>query len=216
MGKITRGFLGGFQGQLGTAYGCFWRLMDLIKAMPRKVKRAATEGQLKTRLRLALMTHLLSGISKIIEVGFQSLAIGGKSAMNAAVSYNLNNAITGVSPNFTVDFSKLLISKGKLAEPAELDVEMNQAAKVKFSWEMDPQMQKEDGEPTDTAVFVLYNPAKDKFVKYRGAVMRSELSYVLSVPASFSGDAVQCYMFFVSADGKSVSTSTYRDGVEII
>lgn len=216
MGKISRGFLGGFQGQLGTAYGCFWRLMDLIKAMPRKVKRAATEGQLKTRLRLSLMTHLLSGISKIIEVGFQSLAIAGKSAMNAAVSYNINTAIIGVSPDFSVDFSKILISKGKLAEPAELDLAMEQPGKVKFSWEVNPDMQEEDGKPTDTAVFVLYNPVKDKYVKIRSTVLRSALSYVMSVPSDFSGDTVQCYMFFVGTDGKTVSTSVYRGGLEVL
>lgn len=52
MGKLSRGFLG----QLGTAYGCFWRLMDLIKAMPRKAKRPPTEAQLPVQLKVGLFS----------------------------------------------------------------------------------------------------------------------------------------------------------------
>jgi hypothetical protein len=208
MGKLSRGFLGGFQGQLGTAYGCFWRLMDLIKAMPRKVKRAPTEAQVPVRLRMALMTSFLSRIASIIKIGFKDVAPAGQSAMNAAVSYNITNAITGASPDFMIDFTKLVLSKGKLAQPFMPEILIDTAGQIKFSWQQNVPGS-DDGKPTDKANFVVFNPTKNKFVVLSGAVTRSALTYSLAVPADFSADEVHCYMNFVSADGKQVSESYY-------
>ncbi len=134
MGRLSRGFLGGFQGQLGTAYGCFWRLMDLVKAMPRKVKRAPTEAQLPARLKLSLMTSFLARLSSIINIGFKYVKTPGQSAMNAAVSYNLNNAITGTSPDFSIDFPKLMFSKGRLPLPPDITATAGAGAVIEFEW----------------------------------------------------------------------------------
>lgn len=214
MGKLSRGFLGGFQGQVGTAYGCFWRLMDLIKAMPRKVKRPPTERQLPVQLRLSLMTSLLSGLSRVIKVGFKDVAPAGQSAMNAAVSYNLANAVTGISPDYTVDFSKLMFSQGKLAEPNLFTIEADAVAKLKFTWQ--PNFVGDDFKLTDKAIFVAYNPTKGKFVTLIGAVTRADLQYEMQLPPPFSGDLVECYMSFVSEDGKTVSNSVYHLPVPVL
>jgi hypothetical protein len=135
MGKLSRGYLGGFQGKLGTAYGCFWRLMDLVKAMPRKVKRAPTEGQSAVQLRLALVMSLLKGLKNIIKIGFKHATPKGQSTLNAAVSFNINNAITGTAPDYVVDFSKLKFSLGELPEPYNLNIVADTPAKLKFTWE---------------------------------------------------------------------------------
>ncbi|MBB5437808.1 hypothetical protein HDC92_001482 [Pedobacter sp. AK017] len=141
-----------FQGQLGTAYGCFWRLMDLVKAMPRKVKRPPTTAQIPVQLKLALMTAFLKRLSAIIKVGFQNKP-SNQSAMNAAVAYNINNAVTGVSPDFTIDFTKLKFSDGALPMALNAEVLIDTPGTVKFLWELGP-AGSEDGKPTDKAVFV--------------------------------------------------------------
>ncbi|WP_316813093.1 DUF6266 family protein [Pedobacter heparinus] len=51
--------------------------------------------------------------------------------------------------------------------------------------------------------------AKGKFIFLRGGAVRSALGYNLLVPADFSGDHVQVYLSFESADGKLVSDSLY-------
>lgn len=214
MGKLSRGFLGGFQRQLGTAYGCFWRLMDLIKAMPRKVKRPATEAQLPVRLRMALITSFLGRISHIINIGFKHVAGPGQSAMNVAVKYNLNNAITGSSPNYTIDFPKLRITQGKLAQPYMIGLAVDTPAQITFTWQI--ATSDDSGKPTDKAIFFVYNPAKGQYVSITGAVTRSALQYDLAIPIDFVGDTVQCYMSFVSADGKEVSDSLYITGIEVL
>ncbi len=214
MGKLSRGFLGGFQGQVGTAYGCFWRLMDLIKAMPRKVKRPPTAAQLPVQLRWSLMTSLLGGLSRVITIGFKNVAPAGQSAMNAAVSYNLANAITGISPDYTVDFSKLMFSQGKLEEPNQFEIEALAAAKLNFKWQAN--FAGGNFKLTDKAIFVAYSPAKGKFVTLIGTVTRADLAYEMQLPPPFSGDLVECYMSFVSEDGKTVSNSVHYPGVTVL
>jgi len=42
--------------------------------------------------------------------------------MNAAVDYNLERAVTGVSPNYVLDYPKVLFSKGRLAGANAMEV----------------------------------------------------------------------------------------------
>jgi hypothetical protein len=207
MGKLSRGILGGFQGQTGTVYGCFWRLMDLIKAMPRKVKRPPTEAQLPVQLKFGLMTAFLKRLGSIIKLGFQH-APSNQSAMNAAVAYNISKAITGVLPDFSINFAKLRFSEGVLAEANEAEILIDTAGTIKFKWLADP-LGTENSDPTDKVTFVVYNPDKDKLVVLSGAVARSALQYSLLVPGDFSGDTVECWMSLVRADKKLVSNTQY-------
>jgi hypothetical protein len=208
MGRLSRGFLGGFQGQLGTAYGCFWRLMDLVKAMPRKVKRAPTEAQLPARLKLSLMTSFLARLSSIINIGFKYVKTPGQSAMNAAVSYNLNNAITGTSPDFSIDFPKLMFSKGRLPLPPDITATAGAGAVIEFEWK-EPIPGTPNGSPNDTVTFIVYNQQTQQLVVLDGAIKRSQLEFELMLPPPFAGDTVHCFISFVGADGKSVSDSVY-------
>ena len=213
MGKLSRGFLGGFQGQLGTAYGSFWRLMDLIKAMPRKVKRPATAAQLPVQMRLKIVTSLLADLSTVIKVGFQD-APKPKSAMNAAVAYNLENAITGAYPDFSVDFTKLRFSQGKCVPPVSADVANTATTSVKYTWQAS-NPGTPNSEPTDKLTFIVYNPEKDQYVIISGVISRSALSYELVLPSDFSGDQVHCYISAVSADGKLAGKSMHLGALTI-
>lgn len=208
MGKLSRGFLGGFQGQLGTAYGCFWRLMDLIKAMPRKVKRPPTENQLPARLKMTLMTSFLARLKKVIITGFKNETAAGQSAMNIAVSYNLNNAITGISPDYTIDFPKLLLSKGNLPLPLLITATPEVGAKVNFEWQAN-YAGSDNGSDDDKATFIVYNETASQFIILTGVIERAELQYSMQLPPPFVGDTVHCYLCFVSANGKEVTNSKY-------
>ena len=214
MGKLSRGFLGGFQGQLGTAYGCFWRLMDLIKAMPRKVKRAPTEAQVPARLKMKLMTSFLARIKTFINVGFKHATAPGQAAMNVAVAYNLNNAITGTAPDYTIDFPKLLLSKGNLPLPGVITATAEAAAKVKFVW-AESYAGIAEGSADDKASFIVYNETRSQFILITDAATRSALQYSLQLPPPFVGDTVHCYISFVGADGKEVSNSKYVSELEL-
>ena len=214
MGKLSRGFLGGFQGQLGTAYGCFWRLMDLIKAMPRKSNRPATLKQLMVQLRLALIVDFLRSLSAIIKIGFRD-GPSNQSPMNVAVSYHVKNAVTGVYPNYTIDYTKVKLSQGKLDSLASTAVLTAAGAVLEYSW-LGSSVGEVNSSPTDKVSLVVYNPAKPKFIIVKDVATRADLEYSLQLPADFAGDEVECYLMVTSDDDKMVSQSEHLASITII
>jgi len=214
MGKLSRGFLGGFQGQLGTAYGCFWRLMDLVKAMPRKSNKPPTAKQLDVQLKWALVTDFIGWLSPIIKVGYQNKP-SNQSAVNAAVAYNVKNAVTGVSPNYLMDYAKVRVSEGALEEAGTPELENVLGSKLKFSW-LAAVVGVPNSYATDQVSIVVYNPHKHKFVMLQNVAERNDLEYTVQLPLDYDGDTVQCYITLTSADGKMVSRSQFVGAIPVI
>ncbi|MES2455796.1 MAG: DUF6266 family protein [Bacteroidota bacterium] len=213
MGKLSRGFLGGFQGQLGTAYGCFWRMMDLIKAMPRKSNRPPTSKQLDVQAKFTLMAGWLGAIGNLIKFAYFNKK-SNQSAMNAAVAYNIENAITGVAPNYTIDYAKVLLSTGALEEPYHLGISTDEDAEIEFNWELHP-AGTINSNPTDKLSFVIYNPAKQKFVMLLNVVNRSALTYAVALPVEFSGDNVHPYVVVVNEE-RTLACKTKYAGATVV
>ncbi|WP_285060233.1 DUF6266 family protein [Pedobacter ginsengisoli] len=79
-----------------------------------------------------------------------------------AVSYHLNNAVTGVAPNFTIDYPKVKYSRGKLTLPDNIAMATTVDAQLDISWSnlgTDDQFQN----ATDRLTLMVYNPSKTKF-----------------------------------------------------
>lgn len=49
------------------------------------------------------------------------------------MTFNIENAITGVSPNFTIDFAKLSFSVGTLPEALSANIVIDNPATVKYA-----------------------------------------------------------------------------------
>jgi len=215
MGLLRQGILGGFRKKTGSVVGAYWRTLDVIRGLPRSSGKAPTQAQKDQQLKFGLTTGFLSWISDLVFTGYKSMSKIA-TPMNVAVSYNISAAITGVSPNFTLDYAKIRFSNGKLALPDGLTVESLAAAKLKFSWlHADPDDKLLDA--TDMATILVYNPVKAKFVKVVNVVPRSAGTYTLQVPASFADDDVHCYISFNSLKHKElVSVSQHLGLVNVI
>jgi hypothetical protein len=102
-----------------------------------------------------------------------------------------------VSPNFTLDYSKLQFTSGALKLPVGATAVAGTLAKIDFSWPVDGvnTMYKDD---TDMASVLVYCPVRDEFVSRMNAVPRSTLAYSLQLPPHFSGLEVHCYITFSS------------------
>ena len=207
MGKLSRGFLGGFQGQLGTAYGCFWRLMDLIKAMPRKSNKPPTAKQLDQQLKWALITNFMAWLAPVVKIGFQNKP-SNQSAMNAAVGYNIKEAVTGMSPNYTLDYTKIRLSEGTLEGASEPEVENVVGSKLKFNW-VENSVGTLNSFATDKLTFVVFNPIKWKFILLQNIATREDLTYTMQLPMDFVGDDVKAYVTVTREDDKLVSMSQF-------
>jgi hypothetical protein len=164
-------------GRTGNNVGRVVKDKNTFSMRPAKSSVDPTQLQIDQRFKFGLIATWLRRLAGVIDVGFKDYD-AEMSPRNAAISYNLLNAVTGVSPNFSIDYEKVVY--------------------------------------TDKVTFMVYNAVRDKFVTLKGIALRSALAYSLQLPLDFSGEDVEIYLSFVSADGKLVSDSLYMGNLTVL
>ena len=206
MGKIAQGILGGLSGKVGNIIGGSWKGIDYIRIKPSSVANPRTEGQVNQRNKFTVTLEYLQATSDFIKIGYKSFAVK-KTEFNAAMSYVLNNAVGGVAPNFTIDFTLALLSRGPLSGVLNGTTDLTTAGQVTFDW--DDNSAEGNANVTDKAMVLVYNPSKKESISILDGADRTVGSQVVTIPNTYAGDTVELFMAFVSEDGKTVSNSVY-------
>ncbi|MGY5846585.1 DUF6266 family protein [Salegentibacter sp. HM20] len=205
MGIIRQGVLGGISGKIGNIVGASWKGINYLRIKPASLANPRTPLQVNQRNKFQAVLEFLQPNLGFLKVGFKYLA-NKQSAFNAAMSYTLNNAITGIAPNFSVDYAQALVSRGNLPGVLNGAANFSASGQIGFSWDDNT-----GGEAvaTDRAMLLVYNPAKKESTYTVEGVGRSAEAETLAIPGSYAGDTVHVYMAFVSEDGTKVSNSAY-------
>ena len=211
MGKINQGILGGFSGKVGTVIGGTWKGITYMRAKAVSIANPRTEAQQSQRIKFSLVLRLLQPCTNFLRVGYKNYAVK-QSAFNAATSYMLSNAITGAYPTFGIDFSRVMFSRGALTIPANVQTNVT-GGSVKILW--DDNSASGAASPTDKALAIVVNPDNGEAVWTTSGAERNIGEETLTVPADWTGDQVEVYLGFISADFKEVSNSVYAGSVVI-
>lgn len=210
MGIIKKGILGGFSGKVGSVVGASWKGIDYIRSLPTTVNNPRTPAQVTQRNKFSAVVNFLSKISPLLKIGFRDYA-NRQTAFNAAMSYNLLNAVTEESGEFEMDYSKVLVTRGKLYRPKSGEVAfMND--EITVAWDSDFSG---NGSFTDSAIVLLYNTTKNEAVIENDKSERNQGVVGLTFPEYWKGDTVENFVSFISEDGKLISDSLYVGQVEI-
>jgi len=205
MGKISQGILGGLSGKVGNVIGGSWKGIDYIRIKPTSVANPRTTGQVNQRNKFTATIEFLQPNKEFINVGYKSYAIK-KTAFNAAMSEILGNAITGIAPDFSVDYSAALLSKGSLSGVLNPSTDLTTTGQVSFSW--DDNSTESNANATDKAMLLVYNPSKKESTYILAGAERNVGNEVVNIPSTYVGDTIELFMAFVAVDGK-VSNSSY-------
>jgi hypothetical protein len=214
MATFRDGILGGFKGLVGTVIGSTWRTLNVMKKRPKPSTKAPVQAQIDQRIKFGLMTDFLSNARKHVDLGFQSYN-GVLTPMNGAVRLNID-AFTGTSPNFIIDYSKIVLSTGKL--PGPVDVEMTPAVDaITFKWTVYDTSSAEDDalRNTDLLALFAYNPSSGFSLTNTGMATRAALTRTLDLPRPFLGSPLHVWLYYVSANRKSVSKSRYLGQITV-
>ena len=205
MGRVKKGILSAIKGTVGTVIGAKWRGINYLRSLPEISNTAASPKQLAQRLKFSLAAKFHSTMLDVVTLGFQDYAVE-MSGYNSAVSYTLDNAITGTDPNFSIVYADVLVSKGRLPKPKLVAATSTVADKVSFAWTDNSDKRKASA--TDKAILVVYcEELKETEFSLAGA-NRNTGTDSIDV-ADFKGKVVQTWMAFVSADGNMVSDSVF-------
>ena len=211
MGTIKKGILGGFSGKVGTVVGASWKGIAYMRSLPLKVRNPRTQPQRMQRSKFALSLALLQPMTAFLRTGWKLYA-HKQSPFNAAMSYTIANAITGAYPDYDIDPSKVLVSRGALPTATNTFVSFDDG-KVEFQWEDNSGVN--SAKATDKALIAILNLAKGEAITDNAGAERQDCVQKVAVPAEWSGDSVETYMGFISEDGKEVANSVYLGSVAI-
>lgn len=213
MARISKGILGGFVGRVGTVIGSERNGQYIISSIPKKSTKTPTDAQMSQREKFGVAVGFLQPINQLLKLGYKS-SDPRLSSFNVAMSYFIQNSITGAMDNYMVDYPNVLISRGALSpafnavgtsiDPATLKINWSVLAVSGLSY------------PNDQTICLVYSPSKSMAIISNVNALRStgELSVVL--PDDFSGDTVHCWIGFLSSDKKERSTSSYAGEVTIM
>ena len=212
MGTIKQGILGGFSGKVGNIVGASWRGIDYIRSMPASVHNPRTEAQVSQRTRFSIIGKMLKTFVPIIRVGFASSVGTGKSAFSVAMSYNVKNAVIGLYPDFEINFPLVKLTSGELYGAGSASA-TSSGGSLDFVWDTDLL---NNAAATDKVILMAFNPITGDASYDMDAATRADGSGTLSLPPTWEGNLVDCYMALTSEDGKLVSNSIHLDRVEVV
>lgn len=205
MGRLNNGIFGGFTGKVGNVIGSSCRGVEYIKSMPTKMTNPRTKDQTKQRSSFIITQNFLRTFTPIIRVGFQDYAVEGKSAFNAAMSYNMLNSIkTGTDGN-ELDYPNILISKGSLFTSTYINAKL---AKDDLYFEWDSTFSG-NANNNDQVMVLAFNSTKTESIFDINAGKRKNASTFLSLPSHWKGDIIETYIAFKNEEGSIVSNSCY-------
>lgn len=214
MGEIFRGILGGFSGLVGTVVGSVFRGMDIIKVKPRPTSKKPVQSQIDQRFMFALITTFLRGAGNLIREAYVSTN-KKLSPMNAAVQYNLANAIVGISPNFEINYSKVKITNGSLQSVQDVVITVNAAGRLVVTWnKMYDSFAEDEKLIRDMDRSRIYIYSEDTgYALITGYTTRISGTLVAPLPSDGAGEKMHAWLFFVSEDKLQFTTSKYIGSV---
>ena len=128
-------------------------------------KDPKTPKQLAYRMKFALVSSSLSPFSKIIKDGYNQKS----GAYRAVLSKALREAIEGEYPNFSINFSKIQLTDGKLKLPSKIDAYLQNNSLI-ISWNPQTKGQPALNRSDDKLnIICLDESTNEVFVKYNAA-----------------------------------------------
>jgi hypothetical protein len=212
MAKLKESPIGVLIGKLGQVVGAKWKGIAVLRIKSASVANPQTDKQKEQRMKFKMTMRFLQPMTQRLRIGWKNWAVG-QTAFNAAMSYNVLNAIQGAYPNFTVDYPNALVSKGNLPPALNQAAASTVAGTVLFTWT--DNSDEVGAATTDTSLLVVYNPVKNQAVFFAGLAERIAGTQAVTVPHSFSGDLVHCYMGLQTVDGFDLSTSKYAGAITV-
>jgi hypothetical protein len=214
MGTLDQGFLGGFSGTVGPAVGSRWKRKNILRARPPRKRGKSSELQLVNQAKFKVMNKFLRPITDLLNQTYRKSALGMMSGFNRAFSDNsLRGAVIGEYPAYAIDYSRILLSKGSLANADEPSAVSNETGKLVFNWTDNSGINQ--ALSSDGAFVAVYLEEKNHWVYKGNIAMRNAGTCTLEV-ASFKGKPVQTYIGFMSADGNRTSESLYIGLVNVL
>jgi hypothetical protein len=214
MGRLKSGTYGPLIGKLGNVINYVWRGLNVNRMVSHKTNIPATTPQLASRKMFSMAQKFVAPLKNFVSYSFHPATKGKpKIPQNEASSLFRKHAIMGEYPDFWVDYSKVIMSKGDLPAPVNASV-VRDGKQLTFSWEVDPNWHYKIN--FDQVMMVAYLPDTMQANFLVGGARRTAGTDVLDFYPELRPEewrkrdtVVETYLAFISNDRQRVSDSVY-------
>jgi len=203
MAILKNGIFGKLSGKLGGKVYSSWNGVEVVKDLPKKSTKEPTQLQLDQREKFALCIAFFRCICAVLNVGFKPVA-KKMTPRNAAMKYN-RDIVLGASGSYSIDFSKVRISKGNLTTPGSVKLHCGPKGLLLVDYENEIGF----GESTDLVFVLFYNETINECFVIEGALSRRDRQLVFYKQKETWDDIVHVWFFFKNANRNKVSNSAY-------
>lgn len=205
MGKIKQGILGGFSGKVGPVIGTSWKGKAVMKSKALSVHDPNTDAQKEQRAKFGLIGAFIARINTFVAVGYKKRAVG-MTAQNACLKQNIDNAISGSYPNFTVNYANMEVSSGKVDLPYNPSATADSGT-LTVVWS--DNSGQGDAKAADKAMVLLYNEAKSQSISDLDIGDRSDRTGSVVMPTAWNGDSVNVWLAMTRTETDDCSKSIH-------
>ena len=134
----------------------------------------------------------------------------GSNGLDRVTKILMNNALTGTFPDYQINFSQVLISKGDLLMPQHAAVSKMTGHRIYFSFT--DNSNPGNTSATDKIILVAYSKKLNQAIFSLDAGTRKDCEAVLKAP-SLRGGEVETWIGFINEEETKVSNSVYTGRV---
>ena len=164
--------------------------------------------QVAQRTKFKFVVYSLSCLFNLFKITFHGL---GES--NHAVSLAMKNAVTGTSPDYSMDYTKLAMTEGRICGGGDLSASKTTGASVNVNWAKSTD--KTSSRETDTVSLIFFNEAVREAVLFKNCARRTAETIEVDLPPEWAAGKVHIWIYFSNADGSRNSNSQYISEVQL-
>jgi hypothetical protein len=136
MAFMRKGLMGGFTGKFGNQSGYLYRGKTMVRSLPGKRKGPPTTAQIIQREKFALVSKFLQPVGSFM-TQVHKKAFKVMTGYNKLFSLNIQEIVTGEYPDFRIDFSKVLLTRGSLSNVRGVMITPLRTGYLVFRWRDD-------------------------------------------------------------------------------
>jgi hypothetical protein len=188
-----------------------WKDKHVAKSKPGKSTKAASSSQKEQRKKMELTGKFMRNVKEVVSLCYRTRS-NSVPPFSAAMGEVLVSGITGTYPDYSIDYSQVVLTLGDIRQQFKPTVASAKMDTVTFTWTTISGMGK--SRPDDKAILVVYCEKLDVSAYTIQGPPRSSGTAELELPG-LGGEEVHTWVAFISANGKDVCKSIYAGKVTI-
>lgn len=186
-----------------------WKDKTVARTKPVSVENPQTEAQMSHRQKFQLLVALSRVLSSVITVGFKQISTS-MTTFNSFIKYNIQTAISGSYPNFTVNQEYLTISRGSALPLSTVVVSAGAGGNAQVVWTQPAG----SPVPADSTLYLaIIDWDNQKLAYFAGAEMSSGTLLFPDSASIIQTSGHPIYTFYVNSANGATSDSVWQDSL---